>query len=278
MTVENEDIKTESTPAEIAPDVENDARQKGWIPKERYKGNPDDWRSPQQYLDTLDKRKLLKEVTAQRERYDRTVSDLNAKIDNLSKLMQGTVVQSTKQGFDKITAERKSAIIAGDVERVEKLDQQLFDYKLQMANLEREQPKPNIPHPQNEQEIIDQFISEDDSWLAAPEARAFAERKDNELRSKFPNLPVRERLSMVKEMTSILLKSNPAPEQFKAQYIEPGRNTNRPMGDNSLPEFDQLPRKLQENIELFEAAYRKGEIPKDFRKNYIKSYKELGLI
>lgn len=156
-----------SPPAER--DYEAEARQQGWKPKEEFSGNPDDWRDAKTFVDYGD---IAKRVEKRFE----------TRLQKMERTHEHTVRELQRQHADEIgrlTATRREAIKAGDVDKVEQIDQKIDDLKASKPEAETSEPKkgsrPKADSPEHKA-LVKSFISDNPWFVAEPEMGEYAEK------------------------------------------------------------------------------------------------------
>lgn len=103
---------------------EDVAREIGWVPKEDFKGNPDKWTDAKTWV------KLNHKINNE---HFTEIRNLKKTIDGMAKVHKSSVEAAYKRGIEEAQAARREAIKAGDVEEVEKIDQQIESMKQQVT-------------------------------------------------------------------------------------------------------------------------------------------------
>lgn len=113
----NEQGELDDPPDEKSEDEIN-AEAKGWVSKEEFKGDPDDWNSAKRFLRTRD---IVEDNKALRAKTDRMESDFNRRIENLQKLHDQQLEIKTSDLKDK----RDLAASEADMEAYDKANKDL---------------------------------------------------------------------------------------------------------------------------------------------------------
>lgn len=127
---------------ETSPDIEAEARQHGWKPKEEFDKDPDEWVDAKQflknrtYLDQIHSlRKSLNRANEKLDGYERSLNTVEQLITRREELAR-------QQERDRILRERREAIQSGDVEMVERLDEHLEKMKEPLVPKKEQQLPP----------------------------------------------------------------------------------------------------------------------------------------
>lgn len=145
--------------------VEREARSLGWVPKEQFRGPPEQWRDADEFVRrgreilpivTANNRRLVDELTNARKQ----IADLRGTVDAQSKavkdILEHQASEIKRQVESKIAAlraEKKEALRSGDLERASDLEEEIDTTKdaLEQANKAKTAPaaapSPNAPPP-----------------------------------------------------------------------------------------------------------------------------------
>lgn len=129
----------ETKETEVDP-VEQEAREKGWLPKEEYKGRPDKWVSAKEYVARAPLYSELKESR-------REIQKLQKTVDGMVRGFQVQLNGAINEKLAQLKAQKREAIEAGDPEKVERVEK---------AIAQQEKAKADIPTaPEIAPEILD---------------------------------------------------------------------------------------------------------------------------
>ncbi len=133
----NTEVKTEVT----ASPSEAKALEQGWKPKEEWVaegGDPDEWRSAREFVD---RGELLKQIHNQNRKFKQIEQSFGALKGHHDKVYQKAYDDAVKS----LKAERRAAMVDGDLERVEMIEDRLEEtqqeYHKTQAQLQQEQPR-----------------------------------------------------------------------------------------------------------------------------------------
>jgi len=117
------------------------AKEMGWVPKDQFNGNPDDWKSPEDFIRAG--RDIQRETS-------RELKSVRSQLDTIAKTSASIVEQQVRERVDELTAKYSKAVEDGDATEAFKLASDIQALKTQGSSPATRQ--------------------------ASPEAQAFAER------------------------------------------------------------------------------------------------------
>jgi hypothetical protein len=253
-------------------DVELKAIDEGWVPKDQFKGDKNKWRDAQAWVDRTDLYKRL-------DHQGREMADLKRLNSRMMEILSASEAEKTGNTINDLKQRRREAIINGDVDAVDKLDEAI-------ANVSKK-AVPEVPiqtTPVNPPEV-DSFLSRNISWfnddsIENRKMKAYAISIENIYAHEQPNLSVSERLSMVE---------NDIKERFGINNVrnvvsaEPKRaSVSRPTGELTFNMIkDSFVRKtINEFVEGQELRYKniKDKSKMLTRDGYVQSLIKSGVI
>jgi hypothetical protein len=196
---------------------ETKARRLGWVPKEEFKGNPDQWRDADEFLHRgeeihgylkadLDR---LHNTLTQR---DRELVEIRQTMDEFRKFHNETESRAYKRAIEELKALKISAIEQGDGSKVVEIDDQID--RLKEAQAAPKEVKSATPAQVNN-DFIDWSVQ--NKWYGADvELTQLAEDLGEVIKKQKPNLVGKEFLD---EVTNRVKKLSP--EKFE----NPNRQT-----------------------------------------------------
>ena len=278
---EKETLSIDNSKKRSYSKVELDAMKEGWVPKDKFKGEKEEWRSAREYLD---RGKLLNFITKQ----NKELEQMRADFGQFHKVFMQKNKNDTAKEIVQLKEGRRRAIEAGDVPAVEKFDEVINTYNQQSEIKQQAQIDP----------IIIKFEQENLSWFNDMTAenktmKAYAIQKDNEYIARYPDKSLAERLSLVKKDTEKFFPtyftkssetSSDEGEQKKSQKVYQNYQTTEmgSIGSASSKKreitFDDLPSSYKHIIEA-QIDYGRFEKPdqiKKFKDSYAKRLLEIG--
>lgn len=126
---------------------EDKARRHGWVPKEDFRGDPDKWRTAEEFNDIGDNlMPVMKErLSKLEEKHDATLTALdkaNTGIQKLADHHRGTKQRAQEHAIKTVRAEMRQAVAAGDLEAFDRL--QLEAGKIETTTPPEQQPSPDF--------------------------------------------------------------------------------------------------------------------------------------
>lgn len=100
------------------------ARAMGWVPKEQWRGNPDDWTSAKRFVQTGE---MIQANRALHQKVDHLEKDFETRLNNVRMIHEAQL----KLNLERLRAERDEAVEMADTEKYRALNQQI-------ENLERQ--------------------------------------------------------------------------------------------------------------------------------------------
>lgn len=137
------DLPEQEAAQEVDP-LEQEARSQGWCPKEEWKGDPDQWKPAQQFVED-GKNPYFKEVHALKKQ--------NKSLMHAQKLLYSKIDEIAKKEYEKAKAElekaRDQAVVQGELEQYHKYNQEI-------ANLKA----PEIAPPSFDLDPVEEFLQD----------------------------------------------------------------------------------------------------------------------
>lgn len=167
----------ENTPAPT--ELESKAASQGWVPKEEWSGDPEQWRPAKEFLD---RGELFKKIDDQ----NRTIKEFQKTLNEFSKHHAKVRESEYKRAIEDLKAQKKEALIEGNADAVVDIDD-----KLELVReAQRSAPTPQVPAaPAESNPIFVNWVERNNWYHNQPAMRAYADRLGNELGSqgKSPN-------------------------------------------------------------------------------------------
>lgn len=154
-------------------DSEKSAMASGWLPKDQWQGDPEDWIPAKQYLRNG-------ELFGRINTYKHKIQHLEKSVDALVKHNEKVFEAGYKAAEAELKAARKVALQEGDHDRVEQIEEKIDDLKKeheqQKTELRKEVAQPQAPNPAWEPWL------EQNQWYAkSAEMRGFADGAAREI-------------------------------------------------------------------------------------------------
>jgi hypothetical protein len=155
--------------------IEEQASHQGWVPKDEWEGDPEQWRPAKEFID---RGELFKKIDEQ----NRTIKEFKRTLDEFSKHHQKVKETEYKRALSDLKAQKKAALVEGDADAVVDIDEKIdLVREAQIEALKAPvQSAPAEADPQNN--IIFNAWVNRNSWYTSNKAmRAYADRVGNDL-------------------------------------------------------------------------------------------------
>jgi hypothetical protein len=181
-------------------EIEQRASESGWVPKDQWDGDPEQWRPAKEFLD---RGELFKKIEDQ----NKTIKEFRKTLEEFGKHH----AQVRKLEFDRalasLKAAKKEALELGDADKVIEMDERI-DMVKDAQRTAAQQPVVNVPNVPESNPVFDAWVNRN-GWYNNNEAmRAFADLLNKieqevkkEFAHKFQN-PNREKASAVEGSTN----------------------------------------------------------------------------
>lgn len=251
-------------------ETEDRAQKMGWIPKEKFKGNPDRWRPAEEYVKRADE--LMPIMKSQLGKYEGEITTLKTTIDRQTKTMEQLVKMSEgvgKREYDRalrdLKAKQIEAVSTGNTEEWQKLE----DEKEKLKEPEPIKIEASSPNPAAEPVFI--AWQEDNEWYQKDDQMTlFADAYGDNLSKNNKNLKYEEFLKMVEEETR---KAFPHkftnPNRTRASAVDAGVTRSSATDSGKKKTYSDLPAEAKAQCDKWvkDGTFKKSE-------DYVKSYFE----
>ncbi len=288
------------------PDLEREAKQYGWAPKERWKGNPDDFVDAPEFLRRarehlpIVKGLLAKEQEARRgERaaYDSRIADFERRLTAQVK-MQARNLELQKQSLvERYEEEKRQALAIEDpAQRQHAYDGAAKREREAFGRIVSDEAELHRPAAPQAPEIAPEIVKwgQDNPWInyVPPEIKQEAVVVMSEIERDEPYMPVREKLDRVTEEIQkrhplwFPPKQPPGGQRAAASAVEGGNSFNRSGVTPRTKGFRDLPTEAKHEFnEMVRQGYlrpargedeakAKGRLEKEYAANYWQDYGE----
>jgi hypothetical protein len=107
--------------------VEAEATKMGWTPKDQFKGDPAKWRPADEFVERG--KNMLPIVQAKVKRQEAQIEELSRTVKDFTEHMTKTDQRAYDRALATLKEQRKEAIVAGDGDAFEKVDEAITDLK-----------------------------------------------------------------------------------------------------------------------------------------------------
>lgn len=201
----SEEVEVQQVSEVVVPDASADeARKFGWVPKEEFKGNPDEWRDADAFLKKGREingflRKDLDKLRGKNSELESQLAEMKSVMQEFRKFHQETEERAYKKALDELKAEKKAALTEGDGDRAVEIDERIESLKEERT---KKVTTESEVKPQQEFKPDPTFLSwaEDNRWYNTDrELTEFADDYAEIVRKRNPGLVGKEFLDTVKE-------------------------------------------------------------------------------
>lgn len=190
-----------------AVDVEDQAREVGWVPKEEWKGKPDYWKPAAEWLERAPKTyipKLEKEIG----KLKAQIAKQETEVEDRIKRLESTTRRRLDQERERLEREYEARILKatelGDTEAVKKVmtdqkkDMKALDEKVDAAEEKKDAKAGEIP-PELKKEL-EEWADENDWFNTDKRLRRVAIAFYDEVEEDMPNASMKRKLQEVRKL------------------------------------------------------------------------------
>ena len=193
-------MTTENQEEVVIPEIETQAREMGWKPKEEYEGDPDRWVSAEIYVARAP---LYEELERRGKETKRLRQDIEVLKQSYAKMEEAAY----KRALTALKEQRKEAILNNEMDRVVEIDDQIEELK----EVKPTQPQPNVA---DIQEKVNVWMTENKWYTEDQDLREYADGVGLSLGKK--GLPPEEVLEQVAQKVKKMF-----PEKFQKKPTAP---------------------------------------------------------
>lgn len=252
-TTETKPEGEETKPSQA--DQEARARRMGWIPKDEYGGDPSRWVTAEEFI-----RKGEEEMPILRERLrkqDQSMAEMHKLLEDVVSHQKEQTKRAVDEAISKARAERREAVRDGDVEKVDKLDEQIDELKEQKAEASQKTTKADVP-----QEFVE--WAQRESWFAKDKALNKFAIAHYDLLLENPGLTDAERLRMVSKEVRKRYPEKFTQRKPAASDVEGGSSAPKSTGTKGYSDLPPEAKKICDRL--------CKEIPGYTKDKYLKAY------
>jgi hypothetical protein len=214
-------------------EIEQRALADGWVPKDQWDGDPDQWRPAKEFVD---RGELIKKIESQ----GRTLKEFKRALEDFGKHHAKVREVEFERALSTLKAQKKDALELGEMDKVVEIDERIDAVK-DAKRTATTQPVVNVPDVPEGNPVFDNW-TERNSWYKNNAAmRAYADRIGNELGAKGGISPT-ELLSKVEaEVKKEFAHKFQNPNRERASGVEgsSNRGTGRKSDDIELSDFER---------------------------------------
>lgn len=258
MTEEAKEVEQESQQTESNP-IEDKARGMGWTSKEEFKGDPDKWRSAEEFVERGENYIPILKSTV--EKQNKQIADLNEKLLDIGMKFSKVEKRAYEKAIAEIEARQEQAVETGDKELFSQTKAELKALEKEISTPEPEKKTEEINDP-----VFDEWV-ERNKWFKSDEKLHGSANKMAEfLRATGTQL---EGKAFLDEVTKRMKA------EFPEKFENPKRNAPSPVeGGNpgskkGGSKFADLPADIRKDFEDKLAPYIKDK--ESYAKRYFDS-------
>jgi hypothetical protein len=243
------------------PTVEAEAREMGWLPKEKFKGDPTLWRPADEYLKRG--KELMPLMQAENRRLKKQLADLEERtaktIESLGRMNKVALAKQREQLVAQYEAQKEKAVELGDKKLYETTKKAeaaaLKDFDKAASEAEGDKAKPGedgLGEPGKlsvrDQDILDDWMDENPWFDDNATMRSYADRAFNRIRRDNPRISWKEALAEVREKVEARYPDEFAkggkPTASSAPKVD-GGGSRSPGGGSNGRAWDKLPAEVK---------------------------------
>lgn len=266
------EVEPDDPPQEQESAARQRAREKGWVPKGEYRGDPSDWVDEHEFLKTQG------QVRRERDDLSRKVQGLERNMEMLRKDTETIREKAEREGYERayneITARQRRAVEDGDTVEWERLEGE--KRKLEPPAQKKDDGGQSDP-------VIQGWIQENPWFNSDPALNMEAQAIHVRLSNKHPHMPLEENLRRVTDEIQ-----RRYPEEFgidpeavkpKPQYRRPQRvSGSEAKGGNSSgggkKGWADLPAEIRQTAKSLIGEGNIYRTQDDYAKSYFRQYPE----
>jgi len=253
---EIDDVAIESSEENIVqtvdPEIEKEARLFGWVPKEDFRGNEDDWRDADAFVKKgreingflrKDRERLMQELNKR----DAKIAEIEAATKKFSEFHAQTEERAYKRAIEDLKAAKKEAREIGDVDKEIEIEDQIADLKEERKAVETKvTPTPVTP-------VLDPVFvawNEDNKWFGTDRGLTAAANGIGEtIRLTHPHLVGRDFLDEVVRQTKEEFPEKFESKRARSNMVEGGTTGARVSAGGKS--YADLPKEAKEACDSF---------------------------
>ena len=148
------------------PDVEVQAKDMGWKPKEEYEGEEGKWVEAKEFVERKPIYERIHKLEQNNKRLQQTVSEVSGHIQKAEKAAYGKAIKD-------LEAEKRYAVRSSDNEKVKDINNEIKDLRQKEKSA-----KPSVDP------TVVQFVKDNDSWWGNDEMQDYAVSRHNRILAK----------------------------------------------------------------------------------------------
>lgn len=241
VTLENVEVPAEISEEQEIPRLskhEELALSKGWVTKDKFVGDQDDWRPAKEWID---RGELLDTIHSLK----RSLKEQGDSLTHLSEMNKKVAEVTRERTIAELENRHKMAVEVGDIEGAQKAIKDI----LKASN---DLPIPTAAQAPQVDPAVHNFVSKHSAWFNDNSAensamKAFAIKRDAEIMGSVPGMTPAESLQRVEaELKQVFPKKFTAAPTHAALPPSPAPKKSKEISESQLPDFHK---KMIKNLE-----------------------------
>lgn len=193
------------------PDYEREvieARQGGWVPKDEWRGNPDDWRDAPDF--NKRGREILpyvrRQLDEEREARESERKEFEQRIERLQKMQRKSLERMRDRDAAAFGEAKRYAVERGDTDTYDRLSKEeqeaLKAYDDDPSEEDDKSADDPLAHlPPADRSTIESWASANQAWANDPVVGGYCGQQFQRIRRESPGMPVKDQLAEAEQMT-----------------------------------------------------------------------------
>lgn len=173
-------VKVDEAPPNQLTEIEQRASTQGWVPKDEWDGDPDQWRPAKEFID---RGELFRKIDDQ----NKTIKEVRKTLDEFAKHHSRVQKIEYERALADLKAQKKEALNEGDADAVVDIDEKMV--LVREAQKEASQPVQAARAPADSNPVFEAWVNRNSWYQNQPAMRAYADRLGNELGSRGDKSP-----------------------------------------------------------------------------------------
>jgi cell division septum initiation protein DivIVA len=247
-TVVEDNVPSQPSESEIK------ARRLGWVPKEEFKGNQDQWRDADEFLKRGEEihgylKNDLERLHATLSAKDREIAEIKQVMEEFRKFHNETEARAYKRAIDDLKREKAEAVRLGDGDRVVELDDQIDQLKEAQKTPEKTEEPARRADEVNRDYL--EWLPNNRWYIEDPELQELADDFGEVIKKKNPNLVGKD---FLEEVTKRVRKV--APEKFEnpnrfSPAVSTSSDSRAPASSKKKRSYENLPQEAKQACDRF---------------------------
>lgn len=183
-----EPVEDQEPITEVESDVEKRAKELGWVPKDQFRGRPDNHIDAETFVQRrTDEFNSLKDENR----------DLRRSFDELKKQIAQRDRTYAERDINKVKEQRLKAVQDGDIDAFNHYEREIETINKQVPTYEPERAEPQIPDEVRRE--VDRFVGRNEWYEKDAQLQKEAQVRFGIIEQTYPNLTIAEKLNMTEQ-------------------------------------------------------------------------------